>query len=270
MTENVNLVAWRTRRFLDFIFHSATRYSIHSPFLYSLVDQVVAKPKNRTSETYDIEALRREFLNNEEIIQKTDHGSGAGHGTISTYPVKLSRIARTSLTSSRHALRYFNLVRHLKSSAILELGTSLGFTTAYLARANAGGMVVSIEGCPELGRIARANLEKLGISNTQVLSGRFDEKLDEALKILGRPDLVFIDGDHRKESVLENFERCLSHIHNDSVIILDDIHGNPGMEEAWELLAARDDVRVSLDLFFSGWLFFRKESSKEHFRLRYL
>jgi predicted O-methyltransferase YrrM len=221
-------------------------------------------------ELRSVERLRKKYFHSKELIFKTDYGKGAGEGYSSTYPVSLKHIARTSLTPRNHALRLFHIARYIHAENILEMGTSLGFTTAYLAFANKDARVVSIEGCPELSKIATSNLASLGIRNAEVLSGRFEDKLMEALAMLGKIDLLFIDGNHRKEAVLANFEGCLPGLHNGSVVILDDIHANPGMEEAWRILCSRADVTISLDFYHSGWLFFRKESSKEHFRLRYL
>lgn len=201
---------------------------------------------------------------------KTDFGSGAGAADRSEYPVSIKEIARKSLMSQKHALRLHHLARYLHPTRILELGTSLGLTTAYLALADPNARVVSLEGCPELCKLARKNLKELDVYNAEVVEGHFKKTLGKALSDLGRVDFLLIDGDHRKESVLSYFEQCYPYLHNDSVVILDDIRLTPEMEEAWELIIRKCEVTISLDFFSSGWLFFRKESSKEHFRLRYL
>ena len=257
------------RRFLAFLPASGTRYRIHSPFLYDLVDTVIVK-SGMQGELRPVERLRQKYLRDRQAIIKTDYGKGSGSKDYVTYSIPVSRLARTSLTTRRHALRLYHLARYLKASRILEMGTSLGFTTAYLAKANAKAQVVSLEGCPVLSGIARKNLEELGVRNTEIIQGRFEDRIGDALDRLGELDLVFLDGDHRKESVLANFERCRPYLHNNSVVVIDDIHYSRGMEEAWEIIISRGDVTVSLDFFHSGWIFFRKESSKEHFRLRYL
>ena len=102
------------------------------------------------------------------------------------------------------------------------------------------------------------------------MEGRFEDTLTVALKKLGSVDLVYIDGNHRKEALLDYFDRCLNYIHNNSVIVCDDIHASKGMEEAWNIIIQRPGVTVSLDFFYSGWVFFRKESSLQHFKLRYI
>jgi predicted O-methyltransferase YrrM len=248
---------------------SATRYSIHSPFLYDLVENVI-RNGHISPGVRAVEDLRRKCLSSEEVILKTDYGKRGEDKGLAIYPVSIASIARKSLMRRRHAVRLHNLARHLKATSILELGTSLGLTTAYMALANPGSQVLSLEGCPELCKRARVNLDVLGIKNAEVVEGKFEEQLEGTLARLGKVDLLLIDGDHRKESLLANLERCYPFLHNDSVVIIDDIHQDPEMEEAWEMVFRREEIRISLDFYFMGWLFFRKESSKEHFRLRYL
>ena len=56
--------------------------------------------------------------------------------------------------------------------------------------------------------------------------------------------------------------------HNDSIFIFDDINWSKGMQEAWNKIKAHPQVSVSIDTFFWGMVFFRKEQVKEHFKIR--
>jgi hypothetical protein len=40
------------------------------------------------------------------------------------------------------------------------------------------------------------------------------------------------------------------------------------MEAAWEEIKTHPEVRVSIDTFFLGLVFFRKEQVKQHFTIR--
>ena len=82
------------------------------------------------------------------------------------------------------------------------------------------------------------------------------------------PDLIYFDGNHQKEATLHYFEKLLPMAHNDSVFIFDDIHWSREMEEAWDQIKAHPQVRVSIDTFYWGLVFFRKEQEKEHFTIR--
>jgi predicted O-methyltransferase YrrM len=256
-------------RFLDFVLHSGNRYRIHSPFLYSLIGEVVRKDRPVDGGEM-IEQIRKECLESKETIRKTDYGKSSLERSSVTYDISIKDIASASLTSPRHARRLSRLARYMKAERILEIGTSLGITSAYLALSSPGSRVITLEGCTELSRIARGYFSRLGLGNTELIEGRFEDTLGEALKKLGSADLVYIDGNHRKEALLDYFDRCVNYIHNNSVIVCDDIHASKEMEEAWELILQKPEVTVSLDFFYSGWVFFRKESSRQHFRLRYI
>ncbi|MDO9262230.1 MAG: class I SAM-dependent methyltransferase, partial [Flavobacteriaceae bacterium] len=77
-----------------------------------------------------------------------------------------------------------------------------------------------------------------------------------------------IDGNHQKAATIAYFEQCLKSVHNDSMIIFDDIHWSTDMEEAWEIIQKNPLVTVSIDTFQWGIIFFRKEQEKEHFVIR--
>jgi hypothetical protein len=58
--------------------------------------------------------------------------------------------------------------------------------------------------------------------------------------------------------------------HNNSVFVFDDINWNEQMAKAWEEIKAHPEVTLSIDLYYAGIVFFRKEQQeKEHFTLRY-
>ena len=256
-------------RFAEFLLHSGNRYRIHSPFLYALVNEVVRQ--DMPVEGGDrIELIRKECLQSKVIIRKTDYGTNGRSLQGATYDITIKKIASASLTQPKMARRLSRLARYIKAERILEIGTSLGITTAYLAMQNPAARIITLEGCPSLSRVARGNFSRLGLGNIELVEGRFEDTLDPALKSLGSADLVYIDGNHRKEAFLEYFNCCMNYNHNNTVIVCDDIHASKGMEEAWGQVIQRQEVKVSLDFFYNGWVFFRKESSREHFRLRYI
>ena len=269
MNSRITQKAWLTGRLIDFLLHAGNRYRVHSPFLFSLINEVI-RSNEAPADFGRIEQIRHECLMSNDIIQKTDYGESGKNLPARVYPIALRKIARTSLTSPRHARRLYRLARFMKAGNILEIGTSLGITTAYLAIARPDARIITLEGCPELSRKAREHFDRLGIKNIELIEGRFEEKLPDALDRLGKADLVYIDGNHHKEAVMEYYKQCFDHSRNDTIIIFDDIRSSPGMEEAWDIIRQKEEVRVSLDLFSTGWLIFRKESSKQHFRLRYI
>ena len=152
---------------------------------------------------------------------------------------------------------------------MLEFGTALGISSAYQALGNPGANILSLEGNPDSAKLARENFDQLGISNVRVIDGPFEESLPNVLADMPRLDWVFLGGNHRKEPTLNYFRQLSAHLHEDSILILDDIHWSAEMETAWEQIKLDPKVSLSVDLFFMGLLFFRKDLSKEHRILRF-
>jgi len=58
-------------------------------------------------------------------------------------------------------------------------------------------------------------------------------------------------------------------IFNDSAVIIPHIHASKESINQWKSLTKNNYVRISMDLFFIGILFFRKESTKQDIRIRF-
>ncbi|MGB6150692.1 MAG: hypothetical protein WBG48_01770 [Pricia sp.] len=57
-------------------------------------------------------------------------------------------------------------------------------------------------------------------------------------------------------------------IHNNTVLLIDTINGDAAATSLWENIKVHPKVRVTVDLFYCGAVFFRKEQAKEHFKIR--
>lgn len=239
-------------------------HGLHSPFVFNLYNDVINKKGSYYS--FDrIEKLRKKLLLSQKEIDVTDLGAGrSGKRTI-------TEIIEHSAKSRKYGELLFRMAYHFKPVAILELGTSLGISTAYLASANPKANVITIEGCPNTAAEARKNFETLELKNIESVVGNFDVTLSAVLCKLPTANcqLFFFDGNHRKDPTLNYFKQCLVHANNDSIFIFDDIHWSAEMEEAWEEIKKNPKVTVTVDLFFLGLLFFRAEQAKENFIIRF-
>ncbi len=78
-------------------------------------------------------------------------------------------------------------------------------------------------------------------------------------------DLIFIA--HPTAKILNGL-LSEEKIHNDSVLLLGSIHENIETQEIWKKMAENKFFNVSIDMFYCGALFRRKEQKKEHFTIR--
>lgn len=208
------------------------------------------------------------MLKDETVIPITDFGAGSRLNL--SQERKVSAIAKSSLKPKKYSQLLFRMVNYFQPSFVLELGTSLGITSSYLASGNNNAKVITMEGSPHVAAIARKNFEWLQLKNISVIEGNFDETLPKLISSTQTADFVFIDGNHRKEPTIRYFEQLLPKISSNSIFIFDDIHWSKEMEEAWETIKQHDAVTLSIDLFFIGIIFFRKEQKeKQHFTIRF-
>lgn len=80
-------------------------------------------------------------------------------------------------------------------------------------------------------------------------------------------DLIYFDSAD-KADYLKAFVYLSETTSNDSFWVFNDIHKNKEFSETWKSIQRHDMVRVTIDLFFWGLVFFRKEQAKEHFKIR--
>lgn len=242
-------------------------HGIHSPFVFELVTKVF-NDKTNYPVYYEIEKLRQQLKQDNSEISVRDFG--AGSVVLKSSQRKISSIAGSSLKPKKYAQLLYRLVRYFKPATILELGTSLGLTTAYMASAMPGSKLITHEGDQNIATVAKQNFDHLKLQNIKVKEGDFAATLDATLAANKLLDFSFVDGNHRKEPTLDYFNKLLDHSNEHSVIVFDDIHWSREMEEAWEQIKASDSVTMSIDLFFIGLVFFKKGfHHKQHFVVRF-
>lgn len=248
---------------MNYWLDAVNEHSLHSPFLYDLYEKVI---KAETESFPDIESLRAKLLEDHREIEVTDLGAGSKH---TPHPKRLiSEIAKNSLSESKFSALYLRLARHINAKTIIELGTSLGINTLYLAKQK-DSHVFTFEGSDSIADIAEISFEFGSANNIELIRGNIDTTLYSNLSRMPKADLVFMDANHQYAATKKYFEWLMMKIHHKSILILDDIHDNPGMERAWRELRKHDLVYVSIDLYRCGILFFDPSLNKQHVVLQF-
>ena len=253
--------------YLRYINKSGTRHSIHSPFVYTLVDQVLKNNKPETA-FQQISHLKNTLLKNNQVVEITDYGSGAKEKSYVFRFERVASIVEKGSVSEKFGKVLFHLVQHYKPQTILELGSSIGISTLYMAMAKPDAKIYTIEGCTTKSDQATSNFRKMEANNIVQNIGRFDLVLPDLLPQIGKLDFVFIDGNHTYKATVSYFETLLKAAHNDTVFVFDDIHWSAEMTEAWEIIKKNPQATVTIDTFQWGIVFFRKEQEKENFVIR--
>ncbi len=242
-------------------------HGIHSPFVFSFIKKVL-NTTTKGDGVNEIENYRAEILNNKREINIVDLGAGAIRQTNKT--MKISAIARGSLKSKKYSTLLNRIVAYYKPSSVLEMGTSFGITTCYLAQAMPGANIVTMEGAPAIAKEALNTFSKLGFQNIQLLEGDFDKSLPLYFNTLSSIGLAYVDGNHSYEPTMRYFNLLLTKSNQDTIFIFDDIHWSKEMEMAWKEIKEDQRVSLTIDLFYIGIVFLKKENKeKENFIIRF-
>ncbi|MGN6511142.1 MAG: O-methyltransferase, partial [Chitinophaga sp.] len=161
------------RKYIRYFFSAGNRHSVHSPFVYALVEEVLNK-KRFLPAYAPMEDLRARLLESKEVLNVTDLGAGSLMGATNVRKVK--DITRHAAKPPKYGQLFYRLVQYLDASTVLELGTSMGLSTAYMA--SAGADVHTIEGCPNIAARAAKNFRELGLERkVHQYVGNFDTEL---------------------------------------------------------------------------------------------
>ncbi len=240
-------------------------HGIHSPFMFNLITQVF---NNKIPD----KGLKKVFLEYDKI-KRCDRvlicaEIGAGTSYNKQNKLTVNKIVKRSSINKKYGQLLYNLVRYFNPTQILELGTSVGVSTAFISQASPNATFKTIEGVPQKIEIAKQIASELQ-TNAEFVKGNFDTVLNTVLDKFQNLDFVFFDGNHTRQATIDYFNQCVAKVQNDSIFVFDDIHWSEEMEEAWEDIKSHEKVTLSVDLFRLGLIFFKKELSNQHYVIKF-
>lgn len=253
--------------FINYKLTAYTEHDVHSPFVFDFYNELILNnyPYN---DFFTLNAVRQALLKDETIIDVTDYG--AGSRKLKTNQRQVSDIAKMGISNKKQSEFFYRLINKFKPHTIIELGTSLGLNTLYLAKAAPQSTIYTMEGCANIHQYAQGVFNQCQQNNIKALQGNFNTELPALLKNLDTIDLLYVDGNHAYEPTVNYFKLALEKKNANSIFIFDDINWSDDMQKAWKEIYSHPEVTLSLDFFYFGIVFFRKESlQKEHFVLRF-
>ncbi len=256
-------------RYFNFLLTASNSkgHGTHSPFVFDFITQVLNR-KNHYYAYETIETLREKLKLDKQSLILEDMGAGS---VVSTTNIRtIASLATHAAKSPKYGQLLFRMANYYHPETIIELGTSLGITTAYLALGNLKANVITLEGSTAVAKKALDNFRSLQLNNIRLVQGNFDNTLKKVLDALTKIEMLFVDGNHREEPTLRYFWQLLPHMATESVIIFDDIHWSEEMEMAWKVIRNHPQVMLSIDLFFVGLVFFNPAFKvKQDFSIRF-
>lgn len=167
----------------------------------------------------------------------------------------ISQVCQAS-KNSRSGLILYLLTRILGPQNILELGTNVGISSAYMAAAlkvnKSNGKVITLDASPYRQHIAKKVHCNIGVDNISYVKGLFSETLSDSLKSAKTIDLAFVDGHHQYQPTLDYFEQILQFSNSNTVFVFDDIRWSDGMRKAWAEIQSDNRSGLVVDLSSVG------------------
>jgi predicted O-methyltransferase YrrM len=241
-------------------------HGVHSPFVFDFITSVLCD-HNRYKAYGMAEEYRKSLKKNKTLIGVT--GFGAGSRACLSQKRVVADIAKHASVNRKFGQLLFRLARHYKPDLIIELGTSLGISTHYLALGNPDARVTTIEAEPALSAIAIEGLKDHNITNVSLINDTFDHVLPSLLPQSSGRTLVFVDGNHSRSATLKYAGFFLSALTEGSLIVLDDINWSEGMRQAWKEIQTHEKNSLTIDLFSMGIVFIKHDFFMENYTIRF-
>ncbi len=246
--------------YLSYCVKAQNAHSIHSPFVFNLYKKTIEEFNIALAEK--LLELRKNYLKDSTRLQFT-HPI-----TKQSIHTRISQIAAKSTSSLRFQIFLLQLVDFLESGIVLETGTSLGITTTALSYSSAE-KIITVEGADEMAEVAHRYFNKLVHPDKIHLHIGEIRSLFPTLVEKENPDLIFLDADHRSETIHFYLDTIYKQKNQPRCVIVHDIYWSRDMNTAWQAIVKDPRNALTLDLFEAGVIFPGYPTEKQHFVLRF-
>lgn len=249
--------------YIKYLIKARGRQGIHSPFVYSLVNNCLSI-KLKDEDVKTIKKWDELIKKDKDRIQVNDLGAGSKKLNNNR---KVAEIYKISSSKKKYGKLLYQLSKYYKPNNVLELGTSLGTGTIFMHLGNKNAEITTVEGCPNTAN--KAKFYWNGILKTNKIKVEINNFTTAIENLKDQFDFIFIDGNHKRTAVMEMLKSLKSNIHDETIIIIDDIRWNTDMKNLWLNLVDLPEYHLTLDFFRMGIIMKRPHQRKEHFIIRY-
>lgn len=182
---------------------------------------------------------------------------GSGEGVRWLVSDAQAAMTATDLARRVSVQKRWGMFLHLCAEAvgaqtILEMGTCVGISGAYLASASSRPRLVTLDVAEDLVPLARQTLSEV-TDRAVIVTGLFADTLGQASANLSI-DLAYVDGHHDGEATAAYVETLVPRVEEEGLIVLDDIRLYSEMWETWSALTASLHFSAAIDVGRFGLL----------------
>jgi predicted O-methyltransferase YrrM len=214
-------------------------HGIHSPKVYSIIRRVIQNKTDRS------------------IVKLVED------------LVKVSDIKRNKPVRPKFGSLIYRLAGENNGCPIIEIGTSRGYGSMYLASGAPDSKIFSMEEKTEISLLTPGKNAQKQVENIEVLSGDYCNSIEKIIGNTGGLGMVHIADSLDSDKIVTILKLISANITKNTIISVTDIHLSARNESSWNRLRDHPSVSLSIDLLGMGLLFFRPGMRKEDWVIRY-
>lgn len=241
-------------------------HSLQAPFIYNLYTKYIQLDSNKNN-FKAIEETRQKLIKSNLLVTPSKFGAQSTVH-LQNEKVQASYIAKKGLTSPKTSRLLARLIEYNNSKVVVELGTAFGLNTLYLAQRE-DSEIITFEGSEDIANVALTNFEFFNKANIELIKGNIDSTLPQFTNSRISIDFAYLDANHRYQPTINYFNHLIKRMHDDSILVLDDIYWSKEMTQAWNEIKNHPQVTQSVDLFDVGIVFFKPDLVKTSYRLMF-
>lgn len=198
----------------------------------------------------EVSEYRYNLLADNTNVNIVDFGTGKNRRS------KIKTIVKKASTSSIHGGMLQKLVHTFNLQSALELGTSLGVGTMFLAKASSKMQVTTIEASVELHNFTKEQFNQRNIENVKFINNDIDTVFDTNLLDYKKFDIFYLDGNHTYEATIKYYNYIRKNLcGKKAIIVVDDINWSRAMYKAWKEISKSEQNALRVNLFQVGIVF---------------
>ncbi len=241
--------------YLKYYFSALNKYKVHSPFVFEFLNEVLEDDRFYHSFGV-IENYRRNLLGNPAKINVDGNN------------LTINQLTKTKSIPYKIGELLFKTVHLYKPNTILSVGANLGIAGLYQAMPNSKAKLVNLESSIPIAKKTTSFLKQLGIKNIQVTTGDIPKILPTTLKKLTSIDQFYFNDFWGPQTTLKYFETCSSYFNPTTIFVFREPYKSKEHLDFWQNIKAHKNVKLSIDLYDLGFLFFRSEQKEvAHYQL---
>jgi predicted O-methyltransferase YrrM len=250
-------------RFFTYILYQWRRKRwAHSAFVYDFIC-IVLRNQTGKNEYKKIEQIRKKLRKNHQTLYILYAGGHADCGSI----LPIDDVVRYFSVSKSTGNLLFQLVRRYNLQHIVEFGTAFGLSAAYMAMANPGASILTVEQSPEVSAIAEETFKMLKLNNIERINADFDAVIKHFPAKFKYLDLLYVKVITSRRRLCNYFHFIKQYASPSTIFVLEGIYKTKEMTSVWKSIQADPDVSITIDLYSAGLVFFRQKIAKQNFVL---